>query len=154
MEQEPVVSNVTEVPNTVQTPVVFEAKATASAEVAVAVNVTFEPNVALPGFANVIVCVAGFTVKICVTGVAAEKFALPTWLAAMEHEPVMSKVTDVPATVQTPIVLEANATAKPDVAVAVSVTAEPREARPGFANVIVCAAGFTVKICVIGAAAE
>ena len=72
MEQEPAVINVADVPDTVQPPVVFEANPTASPEVAVPISVTADPRVAGPGFANVIVCVAGFTVKICVTGVAAQ----------------------------------------------------------------------------------
>ena len=72
----------------------------------------------------------------------------------MEQEPAVIKVTDVPETVQTPAVLDANATASPEVAVPANVTTDPKVAGPGFANVIVCVPGFTVKICVTEAAAE
>jgi len=61
------------VPEVVQTEVVVEAKLTARPELAVALTVNGEtPYVTLLSAPNVITCDAGFTVKLCVTGVAAE----------------------------------------------------------------------------------
>jgi hypothetical protein len=53
--------------------------------------------------------------KLCGTGVAAEKLALPVCVAVIVHVPSETKVTVVPDTVQTPKVLEAYDTVKPDV---------------------------------------
>jgi hypothetical protein len=59
--------------------------------------------------------------------------------------------------VQTPVVVEAKLTARPEVAVAESVSGVPTVCAPGLAKVMVCAvsgAALTVKLCgTIGAAA-
>jgi hypothetical protein len=63
--------------------------------------------------------------------------------------------TNTPETVQTAAVPEENDTAKPELAVAETViwpVARLTDARPPKA--IVCAAGFTVKLCVTGVAAR
>ena len=72
IEHVPTATSVTVVPDTVQIPVLFDAYATVSPELAVAVN----PNGALPNGCplnapNAIVCVACATLNVRVTGVAA-----------------------------------------------------------------------------------
>ena len=67
----PAVRNVACVPETVQTPVVVEAKATVRLEVAVAESVSGMPTVCEPGLLKVMVCASPFTVKLCGTIVAA-----------------------------------------------------------------------------------
>jgi hypothetical protein len=72
IEQAPSAAIVTVLPATVQTAVVLEAKLTAKPELAVALIVNGEtPYVTLLSVPKVIVCDAEFTVKLCVTGVAA-----------------------------------------------------------------------------------
>ena len=118
MEQEPAARMVTVVPETVQTEVVVEAKATVRLEEAVAPMVKGDtPKVTLLSAPNVMVCVAGLTVKLWVTGVAAEKLALPAWLAVMEQIPAALIVTIFPATVHTAGVPLAKLTGRPEVAV-------------------------------------
>ena len=59
-----------------------------------------------------------------------------------------------PETVQMLLVVEVKVTAKPDVAVAESVSGVPTVCIPGLLKVIVCDPRFTVKLCgTIGAAA-
>ena len=48
--------------------------------------------------------------------------ALPPWLALIEQMPAETSVTELPLTVHTPVVVEVKLTARPEVAVAVSVT--------------------------------
>ena len=64
--------------------------------------------------------VAGDTVKLRITGLAALKLALPAWLAVMEQVPAASKVTVLPLTLQIEGVVDASCTVKPEVALAVS----------------------------------
>ena len=71
MVQVPLVSMVAVVPEAVQTPVVVEAKLTVKPEVDEADSVSGVPTVCEPGLLKVMVCEAAFTVKLCVTGVAA-----------------------------------------------------------------------------------
>ncbi len=67
----PAALNEAVVPETVQTDVVVEAKLTAKPELAVAESVSDVPA-AWAGMApKLMVCGPGFTVKLCVTGVAA-----------------------------------------------------------------------------------
>ena len=58
------------------------------------------------------------TVKLCASGVAAAKVGLPTCVAAIEQVPGATRVTFVPATVQTARVVEAKLTVSPELAVA------------------------------------
>ena len=85
-----------------------------------------------------------------VTGGAASKAAFPGWVAVIEHKPVATSVTVEPATVQTAGVPEAKPTARPELAVAVTVNDPiPKLTSMSGGNVIVCAvaaAGFTVKL--------
>lgn len=67
------------------------------------------------------VCVgntAAVTVRDLETGAATAKLALPAWLAVMLQVPALTKVSVVPETVQTAAVVEANATLRPELAVA------------------------------------
>jgi|HubBroStandDraft_6_1064221.scaffolds.fasta_scaffold111488_3 hypothetical protein len=56
------------------------------------------------------------TVNVCVTGVAAGYVELPAWLAVIEHVPPVSSVAVTPDAVHTPVDLDVNATANPEVA--------------------------------------
>ena len=72
IEQVPVVTSVTVEPETEQTGVVVEAKATGICEEAVAVSETVpDPSTFDPGPVNEMVCEAGVTWKLCDTAVAA-----------------------------------------------------------------------------------
>ena len=71
MVQVPAVRNAAVVPEIVQTPVVDEAKLTARLELADAESVNGVLTVCAGIGMNVMVCGCGFTVKFCVTGVAA-----------------------------------------------------------------------------------
>ena len=77
--------------------------------------------------------------KLCETSLAAVQLVSPAWLAVIEHEPVWRSVSVVPETVQTLVVVEAKATVRPEVAVAVSVSGEAEsEALGSAAKLIVC----------------
>jgi hypothetical protein len=143
MLQEPVASSVNAVPSTAHTAGVFEANDTGRPEVAVAISADVGlPSVWLPGEMNEIVCVPGVTVMEFETGTAGLKFALPAWLALTTQVPVATSVKAVPLTVQTLVVVEANATVRLDVDVATSGAGwTPKTWLPGELNVIVCAAG-------------
>src|ERR1035437_1912891 len=141
MVQVPLTTNVAVVPLTVQTLVVVEAKVTARQELAVAASVSGVPTVCVPGLAKVMVCVvfaAAFTVKLCEIGVAAAYVALPGCVAWIVQVPVVTNVAVVPLTVQTLVVVEANATVRPELAVAESVSCVPIVCVPGLLKVIAC----------------
>jgi hypothetical protein len=72
----------------------------------------------------------------------------------IEQAPSAAIVTVLPATVQTAVVLEAKLTAKPELAVAVTVNGDtPYVTLLSAPKVIVCDAEFTVKLRDTGAAA-
>ncbi len=72
----------------------------------------------------------------------------------MVHVPVLNSVTAMPATVQTGIVVEAKATARPDEAVAPTIgTVAPMVLLESGPKVIVWLAGVTVKVWSTGVAA-
>ena len=80
--------------------------------------------------------------------------AFPAWLAVIEQEPPAAIVTVFPETVQTEVVVEAKLTGRPELAVALTVKgATPYVTLPTAPNVIVCAAGLTVKLRATGVAA-
>ena len=118
-------------------------------------------NVWGPGDANEIVCAVGGgaeTVNEFDTGVAAAKPRLPAWLAVTVQVPTATSVSVVPLTVQTPVVVDAKLTTKPELALAArGAGAVPRVWLPGGVNVMVCAingAAATVNERVTGVAAE
>ena len=79
---------------------------------------------------------------------------MPAWLAVIEQAPPATIVTVLPATVQTEVVVEAKLTARPELAVAVTVNGVTPYATPLSApKAIVCDAGLTVKLCDTGVAA-
>jgi hypothetical protein len=133
--------NVAVVPLTVQTEFVKEAKLTGRPELAEATSASGVLTVCVPGLANVIAWAVkpALTVKLCVTGAAAAYVPLPACDAVMEQVPAETNVAEVPFIVQTPVVVEAKATVRPELAVATSVTGVPTVCVPGLANVIVCA---------------
>jgi hypothetical protein len=139
--QVPAVANVAVVPLTVHTVVVCVAKLTAKPELAVADRVSAVPAVCVPGELNVIDCgckgVAS-TAKLRETGVAAAQVSLPACEAWIVQVPGVPKVAVVPLIVQAPVVWEANATVKPELAVADSARDVPTVCVAGAWNVIVC----------------
>jgi len=65
----------------------------------------------------------------------------------IEHVPAVIKVTVAPETVQTEVVVEANVTASPELALALSGGGvELSDCVPGGTNVIVCATCVMVKL--------
>jgi hypothetical protein len=157
----PGVRNVAVVPLTVQTPVVSEANVSVKPELAVADSVRGVPTVCASGALKVIVCGSGSTVKLRDTGDAAAQVPLPTCEAWIVQVPALTKVVTKtvavePLTVQTPVVWEAKLTAKPELAVAESVSSALAVWVPGALNVIVCgckSAAFTLKLRETGTAA-
>ena len=149
----PAVTSVTVEPDTVQVCAVIAEKDTGRPELAVAVRATAPlPRTREPGLVNEIDCAAGgggVTAKLCTTDVAGMKFALPAWLAVMEHWPAASSVTVEPLTVQIAPVVEAYVTARPEVAVADRITGVPSTRAPGLAKEIVWAGvgDVTAKLC-------
>lgn len=77
---------------------------------------------------------------------------MPAWFASMVQAPAVTNVATagVPETVQTLVVVEVKVTARPEVAVAESVSGVPTVWEPELAKVMVCAvsgAALTVKLC-------
>ena len=93
--------------------------------------------------------------KLCVTGGAATKLALPACVAVIEQEPGATSVTVLPETVQTPAVVEAKLTGSPELAVATRMNgAAPMATLPGARKVIVWVAAVAiVKVWITGVAA-
>jgi hypothetical protein len=78
--------------------------------------------------------------------VAAANEALPDWLALMVQVPAVSKLNAVPLTLHTLGVVDANATLKPDDAVAAKAAgAAPKLWLAGCAKVMLCAVAATLK---------
>jgi hypothetical protein len=122
MVQVPVATSVTVAPETVQTDVVVELKETGRPEEAVAVTVNgSEATLMLERAAKVIVWVPGEMRNVWSTGAAGLLLRSPGCVASMVQLPVLIVVTLEPATVQTADVSDANVTARPDDAVAVTV---------------------------------
>jgi hypothetical protein len=74
---------------------------------------------------------------LCVTSGAALNVALPAWSAAIVHVPAATPVTTLPETVQIVGVSELNVTARPELAVAVTVPVPPTVNVVAAPNVIV-----------------
>jgi len=120
--QRPVATSVTVVPETVQTGGVVEVKLTVSPEVAVALTVNgAEPKGRFGSAPKTTVWLSCVTRKLWLTGTAVAQFALPPCLAWTVQRPVTTNVTVVPDTVQTGGVYEVKLTARPEVAVALTV---------------------------------
>ena len=107
IEHWPTASSDTLDPATLQVAGVEEAKATTRLELAVADTVNApEPIARSVRAAKVIVLVPGVMLKLCTTGVAAAKLALPGCEAVIEQEPAATKVIALPATVQVAVVVD------------------------------------------------
>jgi hypothetical protein len=158
MEQFPVVTSVTVLPETVQVDGVFEEKLTGRPDEAVAETVNGGvPYGLLVKGANVMVCASFVIWKAWLTGVAAAKVALPGCDALMEQLPVVTSVTVLPETVHVVGVFEEKLTGKPDDAVAVTVNGGVPIGRFGSGlKVMVCGVVPTVtwKLRVTGVAAR
>jgi len=137
----------------VQTLTVDDVYVTAKPELAVAVRASVPPAVCAAIVPNVIVCVFRFTVKLCGTEAAAAYVVLPACAAVMVQVPPVTSVAVLPDTVQTPVVKEVYATAKPELAVAVRASVPPAVCAAIVPNVMVCVFRFTVKLCSTEAAA-
>ena len=109
-------------PPVVQTAGVDELKLTVRPELAVATTVRLSSNRLSAKAANEIAWLPFVTWKDCCTCGAAFQFELPAWFAFTVQVPTDTNVTLVPATEHTPGVADENATAKPDDAVADTVT--------------------------------
>jgi hypothetical protein len=146
------------VPPAVHTVGVVVVKVTARPEVAVALRVNGDwTNVALAGLAKVIVCaVVPVTLKLWLTAGAGAKVVLPPWLATTVHVPIVSKVMVdplVPPAVHTVGVVVVKVTARPEEAVALTVSGDwVVERLASVANVIVWALPLTATVWVTGAA--
>ena len=130
MVQFPVVSMVAVVVplGMVQTLGVCEAKLTVRPELAVAVSASCVPTVWGAGLVKVMVCGWPLTVMFCGTIVAAAKVELPVCVAWIVQVPAATKIAavgEVVETVQTLWVVEAKLTARPELAVAESVSGVP-----------------------------
>jgi hypothetical protein len=136
--QVPALSNDTVVPETAQTLPVADANVTTKPDVDVPLNATVPPAVCAPSKANVIVWALPFTAKLCATVGAAAYDALPACDATIVQVPEVNSVAVPPATVQTPVVEEANATGRPDVEEALSETVPPAVCAAIVENVMVC----------------
>jgi len=91
------------------------------------------------GRLEVVTVTAPCTVKVCVTGSAAAKLALPFWIAVMEHVPAVKTETRFSVTEQIAGVPEVNVTGNPELAVALIAKGWiPRVTVPGEANEMVC----------------
>jgi hypothetical protein len=104
------------------------------------------------------VWLACVTLNVWSTGVAGAKLAFPACDASIVHVPAVTSVTviafELLETVHTDEVLETNATARFDVALALTVKAgDPKTLSVRAANAIVWLCGFTLKVCVTGVAA-
>ena len=99
---------------------------------------------------------AAATENVLDTIAAAAKLLLPAWLATIVQLPGETSVSVLPTTVHTGVVVDANDTVRPEVAVATSEGgAVPIVWLPGDANVMVCAvsgAAATLKVFDTGAA--
>jgi hypothetical protein len=106
---------------------------------------------------NTIVCEAGLTTKLWVTGAAAAKVPFPPCVAVIEQVPAERMVTRVPLNEQTKGVAEEKLTVRPELAEALmTMDPTPKVVPRMAANVIVCAVWpgpVTVKLCETGAAA-
>ena len=72
---------------------------------------------------------------------------MPAWLASMVQVPAVRNVAVVPETVHMLVVVEVKLTARPELAVAESVSGVPTVCAAIVGKVMVCASSFTVKLC-------
>jgi hypothetical protein len=148
IEQVPVATSVTVVPEIVQTERLLETSVTERPLDADAESETGPWSTRVSaGCANVIVCACGTAVtwKVRVTSAAAAYVPLPACVAVIEQVPTETSVTLVPETVQTLVLFEVDETARPLDAEADNATG-PWSTRvsDGCANVIACASGAAV----------
>ena len=154
MVQVPVDMSVAVDAETVQTPVVREAKLTVRPEDAVALNVGGGAVMVWAGSElKVIVWLASNTEKLWLTGVAAAHCGgLPPCEAWMVQVPVATRVTVEPDTVQTAVVSEAKLTARPEEAVALTVNGEVPIVWLGRRVKVIVWVIRTLKLCTTGTA--
>src|SRR5690349_5264582 len=94
----------------------------------------------------------GATAKTCCSCGAGFQFASPAWFALTMQLPVPWKVTEVPATVHTPVAAASivNATGRPEVAAAATTYGVPPTVAAAGAvevNAMVCVPRATAKLC-------
>ena len=82
--------------------------------------------------------ISEITLNDCVKSDAAKYFELPDWLATKVHLPKVTKVTVVPFTVQTDVVVVLNDALKPELVPKVTVTGVPKTQVLGADIVITC----------------
>ncbi len=137
--------------HSLQTDVVVEAKLTgSSALTCAAITNGGPPKIWLGIGSNVMVCEPVLTVKLCITGVAARKLAFPAWLAVIVQVPSPTTVTVATLTVQADIVLDANVTVRPELAVALTVNgAMPKFTLLKLPKLMVCDCGAETVIVIV-----
>jgi hypothetical protein len=116
------------VPLTVQTAGVVEENTTALPDappVALTVPIPLTTNAG--GEPKTMLCTAAVMETLCVTCGAMAYVASPDWSAAMTHVPAATTVTNVPAMVQTAVVVETKFTGRPELAVAFTVKVAVKE---------------------------
>jgi hypothetical protein len=123
--QVPAAIPVTVVPEIVHTEDVVEVSVTARPEVTVAVTAPVAGRVILDGTVKVIVWPPFPKVIFCITCGAALYVVFPDWLPKIVQMPAATPVTVPPLTVQTVGVVDVNVTARPEVAVALTVPLVP-----------------------------
>ena len=122
MVQTPAPASETEVLETVQTAGVREVKLTVRPDVAVAeMTKGAAPKTLSASAPKLIVWLEGVTRKLASTGLAGKLFESPACVASIVQVPEATNVTVDPATVQMGVVREAKLTARPEVAVALTV---------------------------------
>ena len=72
---------------------------------------------------------------------------MPAWFASKVQVPEAINVAVVPETVHMLVVVEVKLTARPELAVAESVSGVPTVCAAIVGKVMVCASSFTVKLC-------
>jgi hypothetical protein len=143
-------------PATVHTAVLFDLKLTGRPDVLVAETVNGADPITLGVMTGkAIVCATLVTVKDRITWVAAAHVeASPAWLAATAQLPALTTVTVFPLTVQIVGDVELNVTARPELAVALTVNGAAVAGTAGNAlKVMVCGFFAIVKLrvtCVAG----
>jgi NADPH-dependent 7-cyano-7-deazaguanine reductase QueF-like protein len=146
--QVPTATKVTVDPDIVQIVEVCELKLTGKPEVAVAATANgAAPNATFESVPKLIVWGAFVTLKLSLTGVAAEYEVFPTWVAWIVQVPTATNVTVDPDIVQIVEVCELKLTGRPEVAVALTANgAEPNALSDNAPKLIVCPACVTLKL--------
>lgn len=153
--QVPADTSVSVVPLTVHTPSVVDTKVTGRPELELNTSAGGGvPKAWLPGELKLMVWAAGATLKVWLTGVAADVVLLPAWVAVIVQLPAVNSVRVVPLTVHTAGVVDVSVTVRPVLALATRAgVATPRVWLPGDVKLMLCVTADTEKLRDTGVAA-